>query len=102
MQCGTNEYRYGINFFIDGDRLKRVVCMAVKREAMRAFKYSSHIMCRSCHTSPSTSIVKNDKLKAFGIGNIAGTLGSFCGMGGSFIAIPLMTQMLKITQVDFF
>jgi hypothetical protein len=61
-------------------------------------KHSSRcIHRRSCHNTSEN--VKNDGLKAFSIGNIAGALGSFCGMGGSFVAIPLMTQILKITQV---
>ncbi len=61
-------------------------------------KRSSHFIHRRlCHSSSKN--VKNDSLKAFSIGNIAGALGSFCGMGGSFVAIPLMTQILKITQV---
>ena len=68
---------------------------------MRALKYSRLIYSRSCHNTPSKpSSVSDDALKAFGIGNIAGALGSLCGMGGSFVAIPLMTQILKITQVN--
>ena len=58
------------------------------------------VLRRLCHSSPSVSSnVRSDTIKSFAIGNVAGTLGSLCGMGGSFVAIPLMTQLLKITQV---
>lgn len=38
-------------------------------------------------------------LKAFGVGSVAGTLGSLAGMGGGFVMIPLMTsRLLRLTQ----
>lgn len=39
-----------------------------------------------------------DSAKSFGIGTLAGLLGSLAGMGGGFVMIPLMTSMLRLTQ----
>ena len=37
--------------------------------------------------------------KAFGIGSLAGVLGSLAGMGGGFVMIPLMTSsLLRLPQ----
>ncbi|KAJ9436863.1 hypothetical protein DIPPA_30464, partial [Diplonema papillatum] len=36
--------------------------------------------------------------KTFGVGTAAGFLGSLIGLGGGFVAVPLLTGTLKLTQ----
>ena len=58
------------------------------------------------NTAPTTKKISgvNDKsmamdaAKAFGIGSMAGLLGSLAGMGGGFVMIPLMTSLLRLSQ----
>ena len=48
--------------------------------------------------APSETSLVIDSAKSFGIGTLAGLLGSLAGMGGGFVMIPLMTSMLRLTQ----
>lgn len=57
------------------------------------------------HTTTTTTSEKKPILppslvpfKSFGIGTVAGTMGSLAGMGGGFVMIPMMTGLLKLTQ----
>ena len=41
----------------------------------------------------------NSTFPSLAVGLASGTLGSLVGMGGGFVAVPMMTSMLKMSQV---
>jgi len=65
----------------------------------RSFSFGSSRLGKRTFSFGSCRFGKCDqRIKALGVGLLAGSCGSLVGMGGGFISIPLMTRVLKMTQ----
>jgi hypothetical protein len=49
-------------------------------------------------TGGSSTAVKHLPLKAFATGALAGAFGSWVGLGGGFVSLPILTMVLRLTQ----
>ena len=49
-------------------------------------------------TGGNTSSVSHLPLKGFATGALAGAFGSWVGLGGGFVSLPILTMVLRLTQ----
>ncbi len=58
----------------------------------------SRLLTTTTATGQAPGPVSNLPLKGFATGALAGVLGSWLGLGGGFVSLPILTMALRLTQ----